>query len=127
MLRRSHVISGPGPVSATGPPEGSVSEMLAIVHIGRQGESTPTRLAALLDLSARGITAMVQRLEAAGHVTRYPHPTDRRSCFVRLTAAAAELAARPDDLVRSEVEWALAELALKEQAVIAAFLEARQS
>lgn len=97
------------------------SEMLAIVHIARQGECTPSRLAALLDLSSGGITAMVQRLEAAGHVARHPHPRDRRSSLVRLTDSVAELATRPDDVAVSEVER-VSELAPAKQAAIADFL-----
>ena len=68
-------------------------EMQALVHLAEQGELAPSRLAGLLDLSSGGVTALVQRLERYGHVTRTPHPTDRRSTLIRLTPdAAARLA-----------------------------------
>jgi DNA-binding MarR family transcriptional regulator len=73
-------------------------EMHALVHLAEQGPLAPSALAALLDLSSGGATALVQRLERAGHVTRQPHPTDRRSTLIRLspqTAARLDAAASP--------------------------------
>jgi DNA-binding MarR family transcriptional regulator len=65
------------------------AEMLALVHLAERGELQPSGIAALLDLSSGGATALVQRLERAGHVTRQPHPTDRRSTLIRLSARTA--------------------------------------
>jgi DNA-binding MarR family transcriptional regulator len=48
----------------------SPTELLALVHLARPGELTPAALADLLDLSPGGASALVQRLAAAGHVTR---------------------------------------------------------
>jgi DNA-binding MarR family transcriptional regulator len=62
-------------------------EMLALVHLAERGEMAPSALAAILHLSSGGATALVQRLERAGHVTRHPHPTDRRSILVGLSPA----------------------------------------
>jgi DNA-binding MarR family transcriptional regulator len=62
-------------------------EMLALVHLGEQGEMAPSAIAALLHLSSGGATALVQRLERAGHVTRKPHPSDRRSILIALSPA----------------------------------------
>jgi DNA-binding MarR family transcriptional regulator len=100
------------------------SEMLAVVHLAREGECTPSRLGSLLDLSSGGITAMVQRLEAAGHVVREPHPHDRRSSLVRLAPAVAELASGPDEVAEREGERARAELAPGEQTAVLAVLTA---
>jgi DNA-binding MarR family transcriptional regulator len=65
-------------------------EMLALVHLDEQGEMAPSALAALLHLSSGGATALVQRLERAGHLTRHPHPTDRRSILIGLSPAMAK-------------------------------------
>jgi len=65
-------------------------EMLALVHLAEQGELPPSALANLLDLSSGGTTALVQRLEHHGHLTRRPHPTDRRSTLLSLTSETAE-------------------------------------
>jgi DNA-binding MarR family transcriptional regulator len=64
-------------------------EMLALVHLDEQGELAPSAIAALLHLSSGGTTALVQRLERAGHVTRQPHPTDQRSILIGLSPATA--------------------------------------
>jgi DNA-binding MarR family transcriptional regulator len=100
------------------------SEMLAVVHLAREDECTPSRLGSLLDLSSGGITAMVQRLEAAGHVVRQPHPHDRRSSLIRLAPEVAALAARPDEVVVREVDRVRRDLGRAEQAAIADLLGA---
>lgn len=64
-------------------------EMLAVVHLAERGELAPSGIAALLDLSSGGATALVQRLERAGHVTRHPHPTDKRSTLIQLSRRTA--------------------------------------
>jgi DNA-binding MarR family transcriptional regulator len=73
-------------------------EMLALVHLAEQGALAPSALAALLDLSSGGATALIQRLERRGHVGRNPHPTDRRSTLIHIatdTAARLEAAESP--------------------------------
>jgi len=68
------------------------SEMLAVAHLAQRGQLTPTELGALLDLSSGGVSALVQRLEDAGHVTRAPNPSDGRSNIVRLAPGLIERA-----------------------------------
>jgi DNA-binding MarR family transcriptional regulator len=64
-------------------------EMLALIHLAEQGELAPSALASMLDLSSGGATALVQRLERQGHVSRKPHPNDRRSTLIHLTPTTA--------------------------------------
>jgi DNA-binding MarR family transcriptional regulator len=45
-------------------------------------------LAHALNIRSASATVLVDRLEAAGHVTRAPHPTDRRRVTLELTASA---------------------------------------
>jgi DNA-binding MarR family transcriptional regulator len=66
------------------------SEMLAVAHLSQHGRLTPGELGQLLDLSSGGVSALVQRLEDAGHVVREPHPTDGRSTMVRLSSRLVE-------------------------------------
>lgn len=54
------------------------------------GPSTQQALAHLCEVSPRNITGLVDALEQSGHVRRTPHPTDRRSVIVELTAVATE-------------------------------------
>lgn len=50
------------------------------------GPTTQQSLAAALNVSARNVTGLVDGLVASGHVTREPHPTDRRATLVTPTA-----------------------------------------
>ena len=65
------------------------AELLALLHLAQRRELSPSGIASLIDLSSGGATALVQRLERSGHVTRVPHPTDRRSTLIRLSPATA--------------------------------------
>lgn len=48
---------------------------------------TPGALAGHLDISTASTTKLLDRLAAAGHVTRVPHPTDRRALAIKITDA----------------------------------------
>ena len=82
------------------------TELRALVHLADHGSCTPSQLGTLAGLSSGGVSALAQRLEASGHVTRHPHPSDRRSSLLRLAPRIAaklaavdeELAARADEL-----------------------------
>ncbi|MCO6005379.1 MarR family transcriptional regulator [Actinoallomurus purpureus] len=53
-------------------------------------ETAPRELSAQLGLSTGSVTAMLDRLEKLGYLTRSPHPTDRRKTVVRATADFTE-------------------------------------
>jgi DNA-binding MarR family transcriptional regulator len=50
----------------------------------------PTELAARLGITSASMTSLVDRLVAAGHVIREPHPSDRRAVLLRPTPGAGE-------------------------------------
>ena len=52
--------------------------------------TTPVQLGAYLKVKSSSVTAMLDRLTASGHVSRHPHPTDRRSITIRATPGADE-------------------------------------
>lgn len=54
--------------------------------LGADGPSTQQSLAAALAVSARNVTGLVDGLARSGHVSREPHPTDRRATLVTPTA-----------------------------------------
>jgi DNA-binding MarR family transcriptional regulator len=54
--------------------------------LASNGPSTQQSLAAALSVSPRNVTGLVDGLVASGHVTRQPHPTDRRAILVTPTA-----------------------------------------
>lgn len=47
---------------------------------------TPGQLADHLHISTASTTKLLDRLEAAGHIQRAPHPTDRRALTIAITA-----------------------------------------
>lgn len=51
----------------------------------------PTDFAAALMLTASGTTKRLDRLEAAGHITREPDPSDRRGVLITLTPKGRRL------------------------------------
>ena len=57
--------------------------------LGAAGPSTQQALAEALGVTPRNVTGLVDALAASGHVTREPHPTDRRAVVVTPTSAGA--------------------------------------
>ena len=67
------------------------TDVTAIDHIiSEPGGLGPGELASRLGIRSASATALVDRLEAAGHVRRVPHPSDRRRGRWRSPSAAAE-------------------------------------
>jgi DNA-binding MarR family transcriptional regulator len=54
--------------------------------LGAAGPSTQQSLAEALAVTPRNVTGLVDGLVASGHVTREPHPTDRRATLVTPTS-----------------------------------------
>lgn len=64
------------------------SDVLALEHLFADGPLGPADIASRLGMTTPAATALVDRLERAGHVERRPHPTDRRRLEVVPTAQA---------------------------------------
>ena len=97
-------------------------DVLAAQHLARAGSLTPTQLGSLLELTSGGVTTLVQRLERQGHVTRSPHPTDRRSTLLRLTPEFEDLARERFAPLVEDIERAVEALSDHERAIVARFL-----
>lgn len=82
----------------------STAELTAVHLIGSIDNCTPKNLALELGLSTGAITAMVDRLERAGHVGRLAHPTDRRSQLLTLTFRGEEALGSMMALYNSAIE-----------------------
>jgi DNA-binding MarR family transcriptional regulator len=68
---------------------------LRCLEILTQNESVlPSQLAVQLGLTTGSVTAMLDRLERLGYVTRSADPTDRRKVVVRITPKATRRAAK---------------------------------
>lgn len=70
--------------------------------LGETGPTTQQALARALDVTPRNVTGLVDGLVASGHVTREPHPEDRRATLVTPTplgsTAVTEMAASHAEL-----------------------------
>ncbi|MGB3414305.1 MAG: MarR family transcriptional regulator [Microbacteriaceae bacterium] len=51
----------------------------------RSEEVSPSALARQLNITSASVTKMLDRLEAAGHIRRHDHPTDRRALTITIT------------------------------------------
>jgi DNA-binding MarR family transcriptional regulator len=99
------------------------NELLALQQLSLSGRLTPSALGAQLRLTSGGTTALVQRLERAGHVTRESHPHDGRSTLLRLTPRSEEDATAAFAHLVHELDRLAGELSDAERAVVAGFLE----
>lgn len=78
-------------------------EVLATLRRAHPVPLRPQDLADRVMISAPGMTGRLDRLQRAGLVVRVPHPTDRRSILVEITAAGIEVS---DEMFRSVVSEA---------------------
>ena len=100
------------------------SEMLAVAQLAQHGELSPSELAQLLGLSSGGVTALVQRLEGAGHLVRRADPADGRRTRVSLSPALVERAARAFGPLTTELDRAGALLTEQERRIVGRYLAA---
>lgn len=71
--------------------------------LGETGPTTQQSLARALDVTPRNVTGLVDGLVTSGHVSREPHPGDRRATLVTPTPLGT---AAIEDLVASHVDLA---------------------
>jgi DNA-binding MarR family transcriptional regulator len=69
----------------------TLSQLAALATLERHGPLTPGELAAHEKVQPPSMTRLVAALEAAGVVTRAPHPTDGRQVLVALAPDGAAL------------------------------------
>lgn len=94
-----------------------------IVCQNRGEIATPGAIAEHLDVSTASVTKLLDRLERGGHITRSPHPTDRRALAITITekthAAALETVGRQ----QSKRFYAAARLTSEERSIVARFID----
>lgn len=99
------------------------SDVLALEHLFAEGPLGPAEIAARLGMTTPAVTALVDRLERAGHVERRPHPTDRRRLAVVPTPQAEAAAyAAIAEMIEGMAEVG-ARLTPAERAVVARYLD----
>lgn len=101
-----------------------LSGLALVMDRGIAGETpTPGQISTALQLSAPATSAMLDRLERLGHVTRSPHPTDRRSVVVEITEHAMAVGGAMFGRMAQHLAPVLASRSDEELAVVATFLE----
>lgn len=84
---------------------------------------TAGMLADHLGISTSSTTKMLDRLAKAGHISRTPHPTDRRAVMVSITPHTHEQVRDRVGRVHADRFTAVAELTPEEREVVVRFLE----
>ena len=93
-----------------------------IVAGHREELSTPGALAAHLRISSAATTKLLDRLERDGHITREPHPTDRRALSVAITPTTRLSAMETVGKQQSRRFYAAARLTSEERAIVTRFV-----
>jgi DNA-binding MarR family transcriptional regulator len=70
----------------------NTTDLEAMQRLMERGPLSPSTLAQVLGISTAAVTVVVDRLVKVGHVSRQPHPTDRRSLLVVPTPTSVRLA-----------------------------------
>lgn len=96
--------------------------LAAMEHLMRAGESTPSELSRKLGVSTAAMTLVVDRLAGAGHVSRRPHPTDRRKVVITATPATATTAQALVEPLTRGVETLISSLDTHERQTVSTFL-----
>jgi DNA-binding MarR family transcriptional regulator len=65
------------------------SDLVALGHVHNDGPLTPRELAARMEVTSGSMTALLDRVEKAGFLTRDTNPHDRRSLLIRATPAGS--------------------------------------
>lgn len=99
------------------------NDVWALEHLFADGPLGPAELARRLGMTTASATVLLDRLEAAGHVERRPHPSDRRRLIVAPTARASDEAYRAIAPFLEELDAAEADLSADEREVIARYLD----
>ncbi len=94
-----------------------------IVCQNRGELTTPGDIAAHLGITTASTTKLLDRLARAGHITREPHPSDRRALVVRITAETRRIATDTVGRQQSRRFGVAARRTPEEREVVISFLE----
>ena len=98
--------------------------MMLLKHQSAQGEGlTQAQLSSMMLVNRANITALVDRMERAGFVSRTSSPSDRRSNIIKLTDSGKKLLDRIEPLYSQEVKRIMAVLVESEQKRLIGMLE----
>ncbi len=84
---------------------------------------TPSAIATHLGISTASTTKLLDRLEAAGHIVRAAHPSDRRALAITITDETREAAMQTVGRLQAQRFHAAAGLTTEEQSLVVRFLD----
>ncbi len=84
---------------------------------------TPSAIASHLGISTASTTKLLDRLEAGGHITRSPHPHDRRALVITVSEETKEAAMETVGRLRSRLFYSAARLSAVERETVIRFLD----
>ncbi|MCF8707994.1 MarR family winged helix-turn-helix transcriptional regulator [Rhizorhapis sp. SPR117] len=99
------------------------SQLLVLQEIERRVETTPTIIASSLQFGQATVTNIVDRLTAAGYVTRQRGERDKRQMLLRTTDTGRDVLNAAPDMLQEQFRDRFAALPQWEQAMILAALE----
>lgn len=99
------------------------SQLLVLQEVERRGEATPTYIATTLQFGQATVTNIIDRLSAAGYLTRTRAESDRRRFLLRVTDAGRTALETAPDLLQDRFREGFSYLPAWEQAMILASLE----
>ncbi len=101
------------------------NELLVLRYLLRDPSRSvrPGELTAYLGLSTASTTAILDRLERSGHVTREANPSDRRSIFVQATPRAHAEVRQTLGNMHDRMLAAVIDMSPDESAAVIAFLQ----
>jgi len=99
------------------------SQLLVLQEVARLGETTPTAIATALQFGQATVTNIVDRLAAAGYLTRTRADTDRRRVLLRVTDEGLTALEAAPDLLQNRFRDGFVTLPPWEQAMMLASLE----
>lgn len=83
---------------------------------------TPSAIATHLGISSASTTKLLDRLESGGHITRAPHPSDRRALAIQVTDETRDAAMQTVGRLQAKRFHAAARLSHDEREVVIRFL-----
>ncbi len=86
-----------------------LTDATALGHLYHDGAQNLGQVAHHLNLTPGAITALADRMSAAGYLTRTAHPHDRRQSLIGLTPAGTRLVKRTFDTFAADIDQAVAE------------------
>jgi MarR family transcriptional regulator, transcriptional regulator for hemolysin len=101
----------------------TAGEARTLAHVARAEGMRQNVLAERLNVEAMSLSAMIDRLEARGLVTREADPTDRRAKCLRLTDSAGDTLAQVKAIARAISDDAAVGIGSADWAAVAAALK----